>query len=464
MTNFIVNFSYYINIVFYTKYILGERFMLKKLLKTVCVMVILTILATSISFAETSKKSIKDMPYDLEYNEALKQLNESNDLDIFILGNNKDTISKKGNNFIKMEDIKDISSSKQYKSIWLEESFYEPLLNNNIKLLDEYLDKGYSIYFLGLQDLNVISEKFTGQKSYETINDGNVQKAAFVTKNMDGEYFFGHFFSDNSYKDDDFINSLRSSTWNRRNDRNYTRKHKTESALSKILTNVAYANSGNSFSIGSSWSQKVSWSQYNFDVGNLLPSIKAGSYTEWKAAYYLTNSSDGKDYYALVMESCMDPNSSGSQDASSDYLNIYSDLKLNKSGQLLKSYAPTQSPSTSTYSFNIGSSLGKTSSTANIGASWSTSVSELELLDSSQPSGQITNIKFNYKWPNYMFTSYSTNTSWQSSSIICQLPAGSTYACMNNKRTACFATKYSILTTSTTQHTRSQEINTYIYK
>jgi hypothetical protein len=434
--------------------------MMKKFLKVMCVMLIVAVLATTVSFAETALPSTKDMPYDLIQDEALNQANESKDLDIFIIGENKDKISQNGRSLVARNDINNISSNKNYKSIWLEKSYYDTLLNNDIKLLVKYLDQGYSIYFLGLEDLNILRTKFAGQESSETVNN-NVPKAAFVTKNRDGEYFFGYFFSNYSYTDSNFINTLIASTWNRRNDINYTRKHKSESALSKIITNVAYANSGSSFSIGSSWSQKVSWTQYNFEVAGLVTQ-RAGAYTEWKAGYYLTNSTDGKDYYALVMESCMAPNNG--YDTSSDYLRIYSDLTKNQSGQLLKSYAPTQSPSSNTYTFNIGSSLSKTSSTANVGASWSTSVNDLELLDSSQPSAQIMDIKFNYKWPNLMFTSYSTHTSWQNSSIICQLPSGSRFANINNKRTAGFAWKNSVLTSGCYYVDNSLELNTGIVK
>jgi hypothetical protein len=309
--------------------------------------------------------------------------------------------------------------------------------------------------------LNILQTKFAGKNSNETIVDGDKQQASFVSKNKDGEYFFGHFFSKESYSSANLIKKLIASTWNRRNDKNYTRTKK-DSAFSKTFTNIANSSSGSSFNIGSSWACKVGWTQYNFDVDE-TSSMNIGSYSEWKAAYYLTNSVDGKDYYALAIESCMAPNQSSTIDSGSDYLNIYSDLKLNQTGQLLRTYAPTQNPSTNTYSYNIGESLSKTSSSASVGASWSTSVSDIELLDQSQPCQQIMNIKFNYKWP-YDFTSYCKNTSWQTSSIICQLPAGSSYAIINNSRTASFAWKTSINASSAIKRNKTLTFNTGVVK
>jgi hypothetical protein len=190
------------------------------------------------------------------------------------------------------------------------------------------------------------------------------------------------------------------------------------------------------------WKEKMSfgWNQYLFTVtfndnGNNTP---IGNYIEWKAGYYLSDPVDGGNYFAVAMESCMSPLTNQSTLASSDYLRIKCDLTLGASGQLLKSYAPTQSPSTNTYSFSIGSSLSKGGGTVGeVGASWSTNVSDLQLLDSSFQTPQTMDIKFNYKWPFGSFTSYSTHTSWQDSCVIAKCTSKT--AQISNQRTAQFA-------------------------
>ncbi len=395
------------------------------------VMMIMAITLQGVSSVVLAEK-LQRMPKDQELNLAFDNAKGTDNFDIILVGKTGVNLSDIGVKCRSVGQLDQVASDKNYKSIWLSADEYNSILDdeNGVQDLDKYLDEGYTLYFLGLEDINVLSEKFTGDSAKETIVNGDKQIISYVSKNLDGEYFFGHYFSSKKYTEKEVLKSIVASAWNRRNDLHYTRKEQN-SDFSDLFTTKVKANSGEDFTIGTGWSCRFGWNQYNFSTDN-------GNYTEWKAGFYLTRPVDGKDYYAIAMESCMAPyNTSG--DYSSDYLRIYSDLKKNKSGQLLRSYAPKQSPSSSTFSFNIGGSYSKDGPSGGIGASWETSMDDIEVLDSSQPSVQVADFKFNYKWPWGYFTNYSTHTSWQNSAIICQGPTGSTSAIMNNKRTAQFA-------------------------
>lgn len=387
----------------------------------------------SLAFAE----KLEQMPYDEDNSTAYSNAIQSNDFDIFVLDNSNVILPDVSIQFKKADNLDKIKTDKSYKSIWITPSIYTNLINNDswYEKLNKYLDHGYSLYFLGLTDLNILSNKFIGSSANETITNGYQQTVSYVSKNSEGEYFFGHYFSDKPYNDKNVIKDLVTSTWNRRNDIHYTRKNK-DSIFSNLFAQKVEASSGSSFSIGSSWSCKFGWNQYNFSVTDRLGYFGTiGNYTEWKAGYYLTNPVDGKDYYAIAMESCMAPTSTN---YTSDYLRVRCPVSNNASGQLLRDYAPKQGPSSSTFSFNIGSNFSKTGPSGSIGASWSTSISDLSLLDSSQPSSQTMDIKFSYNW-DWGFTSYGTHTSWQNSCIICQGSSGSSSATIDNERYASFA-------------------------
>ncbi len=425
---------------------------LKKAIPLLLVVFVLTQILSVSVFAE-----LEEMPNDLDLNSALDQARTSNDLDIFLLGNPDEKLPDVGIKMNNIQKLENIDSNKSNKSIWITADLQNSLLNDksNIKKLDNYLDKGYTIYFLGLEDLNILSEKFTGNTSKDTLVEGDTQKAAFITKNKEGEYFFGHFISNESHYSKNMIEKIAASTWNRRNDHKYTRQKKN-SKFSAMFTNKTFADSGNSFTIGTGWTCKYSWNQYNFDVIDSY-NYKLGSYTEWKAGFYLSTPVDGKDYYALAIEGCMAPAVAGSF-YSSDYLRYYGNQGPT---QLLRQYAPTQSPATNTYTFSVGGSYNKTP-TGTLGASWATSKSDIELLDSSQPSSQSMDIKFNYKWPLNTFTSYSTHTSWQDACIIIQGISGTTSGMINNSRVAQFARVRQSSTTVTASN--SSSYSTYINK
>jgi len=233
------------------------------------------------------------------------------------------------------------------------------LSEKGVKKLEKYLNKGYSIYFLGLKDPNKMGELFYDGKFNEELKDGNVeQQVTFISKNKDGEIFLGAILSEEKYSDERLFTTLIASTWNRRNDYNYSKK-KAEFSFIEKVTNKVYASNDADFNIGSKWKNVYPWTQYSVDTG-------FGTQTEWKAGFYLTDSTDGQNYYAMAIETAMDPDTS----ATTSKLRYISDADSNGQANKLKSYAPKVSPSSNTLSFNIGGSYSKSGvAKGSIGAS-----------------------------------------------------------------------------------------------
>ncbi len=207
-----------------------------------------------------------------------------------------------------------------------------------------------------------------------------------------------------------------------KNDKNYTRQPKADQ-------NIAHAN-GNDFSIGNSWKNVRSWQQNTYwtDFGSLV---------EWRAGYYLTNPSDNKNYYAVAIESGMSPKNNcqvilpGNDDSycASDRLTYWSQANAYNQQNLLKSYAPKSTPSSNTVSFSIGGNYSKSSgASGSIGASYSVSRSDLDILDQSNLMQQKAEIQFNYKYFLGLEASkYAKGTSWQNLAIIYQGVDNATY-------------------------------------
>ena len=234
--------------------------------------------------------------------------------------------------------------------------------------------------------------------------------------------------TNSQYTSKDVLETILTSSWNRRNDIKYTRSEKT-AYFQNLLAQKVYADSGSTYSIGSGWACKFGWSQY-------ILTTYSGDYTEWKAAYYLEHPVDGKDYYAMALEGAMDPKDDEPWPFvnHSSNLNYYSTANGNGQSNLLKSYAPVSKPSSYTWTFSIGGSLAESGYGGDIGASWPITYNDLTFTDSSSPSQQKMNIYFQYSEG----TTYSRNTSWQDASFIYQAPAGSTYCILDNGRVAKF--------------------------
>lgn len=377
----------------------------------------------NISFAQ-----LEEMPKDVSKDKALNAINNSKDFDVFFLGDDE-SINEFDYSFKKIEKLVNVKTSKKYKSVWIsKENVDEYLKSENIEKLEQLLNDGYSIFYLDMEDLTAIKKAFTNAKFEEESKDSIFHpRIGFITKNQKGEYFTGHILSDKKYNDTQVINSALSETWNRRNDIKYTRKQKTEKTALSLLNKVK-ANSGDDFSIGSSWDQVFGWTKYDYTTD-------FGNYSEWKAAFYLTDSKDGNDYYAMAFDAAMDPekNISYSGIPIADELNYYSDADSNGQDNQLRSYAPQSAPTSSTYSFSIGSPLSL--SGASVGASWSVTKDDLNLNDNSSPYYEQMNISFKY---DHGGSGYDTQTSWQNASFIYQAPSGSNSVILDNKRVFVF--------------------------
>ena len=195
-----------------------------------------------------------------------------------------------------------------------------------------------------------------------------------------------------------------------------------------MFDDQVYAETGNSFTIGSSWKCVFGWNQYIWST-----SSNWGTYGEWKAGYRLLNSTDGKKYWAMAIEGCMAPNQSIANVYSSS-LYYYSHADRDQAN-LLRSYSPKASPTTST--MTLSASLGTTSQA--ISASWSVSQSDLTVSDTTNIGDQYMKVRFNYPLTWYGdFSQYARGTSWQNIAIIYQAPNNAVSCTFNNGRQANF--------------------------
>lgn len=444
---------------------------MKTIKRKICFVTIVSILSTLILSVMPVSATLEDMPKDLPRRDALKDMIKNKaDFEVLVDVDNDKTfanelditadvsdatqnsevksasgVEKQSFKFNKIKSLKEAKKSKKHGSIWVtKEKFDKYLTPEGKQEMDKYLDMGYSIYFIGLEDENVLNRLFTGEKSTMELDPASTakQKVAFVTKNKNGEYFFGHILSSKDATDNDVLSTALTSSWNRKNDLNYTRKHKNEK-FSNIFTAKVSADSGNSFTIGSDWRQLYGWTQVivpcYWNKGG-IGQDRFGDYVEWRGGFYLNTPKDGKNYYAMAFEHGMSPASRSwyQSTVASSSLSCNSHADAFQSN-LLMQYAPKTKPSSSTVTFKIGNSFTSNPSLGSIEAMWQVSQSDLNITDNSALGDQFMKINFNYSrtWYN-SFTSYAKGTSWQDSSVIYQGQSGATSCIMNNINTATF--------------------------
>lgn len=396
---------------------------------------------------------VTEMPKDMKKEEALKQILNTNEMDIFVLDSSKQM--KSSFDFKFANELDEIQSDNKYKSIWIAPEYHENFLNKkDYKKLDKFLDKGYTIYFLGLTDFNILNELFVGANVSEEMKGNETTynlKSAYVSKNKLGEYFIGFILANKEldYSSENVIETMLSSTWNRRNDSNYTRKGANAKGIASLNQKV-YASSPADFSIGNSWRVVYSGTQY-------ILNTDYGDYTEWKTAYYLTQAKDGRDYYAMTLEGEMAP---GGGNHFSMKLQYKSDADSNGQANLMREHKPNTTPSTYTWSFSLGGSYGTDATSANIGVSWGGTFSDLEFRDNSNGSSQLMDILFDYKEGGITgIPDYLEDTSYQYASFIYQAPTGSSYCKLDNYRNVIFGNLFDI-----TNDSASSYFVTTVYK
>jgi len=368
---------------------------------------------------------LEEMPKDVDSKTALNKLLVSDDFEFFTIGDTTEAITNNDVKFTRKSDLDDIELNKKYNSIWINKDKHSELLTSKgVEKIEKLLNNGCSVYFIGLEDVNILTKLFTTSTSYETTKDSDTKQiAGFITKNKKGEVFIGHFISKESIGNENVSNSLLVSAWNRRNDFNYTKKGAMSSFISSLTQKVSAA--GDFFTIGSQWRIVFGWQNYVFNTSY-------GDMSEWKSAYYLTDSIDGKDYWAMALQAGMAPYpGSGDYLHFSKTLNYFSDADSNgQANKLWSDYQPKTKPSSSTWEFSLGASLSQSKIEPTIGASWSITANDLSFYDYSQLGSQKMDLKWNYT----TWRTYSNNTSWQNCSFIYQAPTGATNCKIDNGR------------------------------
>jgi hypothetical protein len=285
-----------------------------------------------------------------------------------------------------------------------------------------------------LEDENILPLTLTGNESTETSTDSKIPDYQFVTENRDGEYFFGKGYYDNEITENDKIEAIIASCYNRRNDKKYTtpmKKDSIDNDLTSKLINMFYleaeASSGD-FSIDYRWDKKFGWTEYEY-------TSNYGDVNEWKAFYHYNDGDD--DYYAIVGSTYMTPHGWNS---SSDHLTIEVDCDKYQTTNKMFAYSPKLAPTSSTYSFSIGAG---SNGEAEIGASWDVVVNDLDVsIMGTSSTNEYYKVDFEYDQSS-QYSREETNQDW---SVIVQRDSGN-YVEIYNKRWGYF-TGQTLLNTS----------------
>lgn len=381
--------------------------------RVIALLVVLSMVFTFVGIGNSN--ATENFSHNIPRDEVIQKLRTYSDkVDVHSIGNLNVSFDSSLANRKEIKQLKDFirtDNNSKMDTVWISKEETENVLKN-VSEVKKMLKQGISFYFIGLEDTDLIRETFTSYKSKKESLD-SPPDYQFITQNKNGEYFIGRgYFHDLTVEQE--FETLLSSSWNRRNDLKYTgpiTQAKIDKSLreklmsSTIKIPVASAN-GNSYSIGSSWNQKTGWVNVEHSSGN-------GNLEEW---YKLLHFNDGyDDYYSIASEFNLSPLGG----AFATYLKVQADADKYQTANELFRYAPTTSPDSSTFSFNINA--GTTG--ASVGASWSITLSELEY--DTIGTDTVTAEAFNGNFDYIGRSTYSEGASIQDTSVIIQRDSGS---------------------------------------
>jgi hypothetical protein len=384
------------------------------------------------------------MPKDIDQENALSQIEKENNLDVFFLSsqnseleiNTGDKATPKKFKTKKIRSIENFKSSKKYASIWIDKkdvnNYFGEGNEKNIGKIQTILSKGYTtVFFLEPENVDELRKTYTGYdtKVIEDANNNQKPYIFYISKNKAGEYFTGVIYSHEM--NNEVLKSALASSWNRRNDWKYTRKTPD---IKK--SNVAYAEGGATFSIGSTWRCVRSWELVEYSTtfrGGVAYNDK-GRFSEWRGVFYCTNSVDGKDYYAYATEVGMLP-VTGSTYCDKFWYQSESNAIV---PDAIRNYQPRAVPSESTYTFNVGAGIAKDGLSGNGSLSWTYTKKDLQITDQTSSSYYMS-LYFNYPFTILgQATSYAKQSNWNNISYVVQNSTNRGYTYINYRSTWSF--------------------------
>ncbi len=359
---------------------------IKKLLISCFIIACLIVVNLGVSSSFATKERI--IQPNISRPEVISQLQSKGEkADVHVIGDVdvseiSGLVNKKG-----IKNLDEFNSNSNFKSIWVGEDKIDELLDKPEEL-KKMLEKGISVYFVGLKDMNILRHKFSTTKVKEESLD-KLPDFQFITQNSKGDYFigFGHFYGLSSKEKQE---AMLASAWNRKNDLKYSGAMKKETVqsqlnekLSSIISPVVYA-SDSDFSIN------YKWSGYSGGWDTFEHYSTYGDVNEWRAFYYYDDGSD--HYYAIAASTYMTPNSS--KNGTCRKLEIEVDCDYYQSNNEIFRYAPEIAPTSDEYEFSIGAG---SNGEATIGASWKITRNDLttDFTGTSQ-SDEIYKAKFVY--------------------------------------------------------------------
>ncbi|MDP5274653.1 hypothetical protein [Chengkuizengella axinellae] len=373
---------------------------------------------------------------------------------INIIGNIK--VTEEINSLVNIKNINSLDKvdlNEDLKTIWIESKEMNKFLNNQNKL-EKLLESGVSIYIIGTEDVNLLHSIFKpSSKVIEEEVDGNTPDFQYVTQNNNDEYFIGRGYFSEELLDNEKLEAILSSAWNRKNDINFSSPVSHENAngilnnkLQSILYSTVAAADYDDFEIDPDWDIIDGWDSYEW-YGSY------GDVAEWKAEFHYNDGSD--DYYAMAASTQMIPNES--KYASSDYLLIKTEADVSQDNELF-SYGPKNQPSSDQITFNIGAS----GNTPSIGASYTVTDNDLEISTSGTSStSEIYQVKFIYD----AFSNYAEAESTQNWALIVQSEStNNDFVTIYNKRSGRFYDGYWHEPDGHDDELITKSYNTNIYK
>ncbi|QUI21630.1 hypothetical protein HZI73_04675 [Vallitalea pronyensis] len=383
-----------------------KSFKLKNFLR--CSVIIILLIAVNISSLISSANDEKILEANIPRQKVINQLKSNNQkLNVEVIGDVNTSEIEEFINKKQLNGIARVASISDVDSIWVSEENTKDLLNDTIKMKD-ILSEGISIYFINLQDMNILRHTFCSNRIKEESLD-ILPDFQFITQGSKGNYFigYGHF---HDLLESEKQESLLASAWNRKNDIRYSgamKQDKVQSTLNKKLASLfaseAYAGS-NDYTINSKWTTYSSgWETFEHYS-------TYGDVNEWRAFYSYDDGAD--NYYAIADSMYMSPSTSST--SACVKLDVEVDCDSYQSGNEIFKYSPQIAPTSDTYTFSIGAG---TNGEATIGASWSIIRKDLTTsFSGTSQSDEIYKASFSYD----VLSEYAQTENRQDFSVILQ--------------------------------------------
>lgn len=355
-----------------------------------------------------------------------------------------------------------LHSKKPVCAIWVTKQMqHEAFSENGVSVLSNLIDEGYALVFPGVDDVNILKETFTNDKSREVVEESNLTLlASTIAKNHDGEYVIAHLYSDKDLHHEDNIRNLIGMSWIYGNIKNTVRKEFEYNAVKTLDSEISVLGPSIQSIDDLHWTTVSSpWAPVTI-MEDVYLSSNNGTAVEWRQGFF--TEIQGIQYFALCFEHFMEPtiDELSIYRYSSRQLSLQSNLDHYLQSNTLRDYYPYESPDQNT--FDVGISWGEGEPT--IEATWQVTQEDLTLdIQGTGDSYRAVDINFIYNRYWYGPSQYAQTSSRQAAGwVIRNNHPDDPFAIMHNRREAWFD-EWLTGGLWTRTGTTSGYINSYLY-